>query len=111
MTRPISKNLHESVTAVIADAVHDGSPYGAVVKDAVSQMETIFATVDENAYRRGLAEGMNAAMKVLMGVMPCPECAQGKHGNCTFETLDEHDQMVQCPCMIAGHRDHIEGMG
>lgn len=29
----------------------------------------------------------------------CPECAQGKHDNCTGKTLDpDTDEMVTCGC-------------
>ena len=36
-------------------------------------------------------------------VRPCPECAQGKHLNCTEQMLDEDDEWVPCPCFEAGH--------
>lgn len=28
----------------------------------------------------------------------CPECEQGKHGNCDGTALDEHDEIVGCQC-------------
>lgn len=28
----------------------------------------------------------------------CPECRQGKHGNCTGEALNIHDELVPCAC-------------
>ena len=35
---------------------------------------------------------------------PCPECAQGKHGNCDGTTWDnELDEPAPCPCEAAGH--------
>jgi len=37
-------------------------------------------------------------------IRPCPECAQGKHQNCTFAVLVTNDEFRQCPCMIAGHK-------
>lgn len=34
----------------------------------------------------------------------CPECRQGKHGNCTNEALDpETDEIVPCECAQGGH--------
>jgi hypothetical protein len=30
----------------------------------------------------------------------CPECAQGKHVNCTKETLDLQDRWVPCACEV-----------
>lgn len=36
-------------------------------------------------------------------VTSCPECRQGKHVNCTSETLDEHDELVLCTCPDASH--------
>lgn len=38
------------------------------------------------------------------GVLPgweeniCPECENGKHVNCTTETLNAADEMVPCTC-------------
>lgn len=35
---------------------------------------------------------------------PCPECAQGKHGNCDGTTWDNLlDEPAPCPCDEAGH--------
>jgi hypothetical protein len=31
---------------------------------------------------------------------PCPECAQGKHLNCTNMAFNDQDQMVPCPCTV-----------
>lgn len=28
----------------------------------------------------------------------CPECVQGKHGNCVEHTLDDNDEWVPCGC-------------
>lgn len=28
----------------------------------------------------------------------CPECRSGKHINCTFEMINEHDLVVDCQC-------------
>jgi len=37
---------------------------------------------------------------------PCPECQQGKHGNCDGVTWDNlADGYVDCPCAERGHRD------
>lgn len=34
----------------------------------------------------------------------CPECRQGKHGNCTGWSIDEDtDEIVDCPCAVGGH--------
>lgn len=33
----------------------------------------------------------------------CPECKQGKHGNCTGRILDETDDWAPCACQEAGH--------
>jgi hypothetical protein len=33
----------------------------------------------------------------------CPECEQGKHGNCTGWALDEHDNEVACQCLTPSH--------
>jgi hypothetical protein len=34
----------------------------------------------------------------------CPDCEQGKHGNCTGEAWDnDADAPVPCPCQMAGH--------
>lgn len=30
----------------------------------------------------------------------CPECEQGKHGNCTGWALDETDREVECMCQV-----------
>ena len=39
-------------------------------------------------------------------VDPCPECAQGKHDNCTeevfFEDLSKAD-WIECPCHASNH--------
>ena len=35
--------------------------------------------------------------------LSCPECASGKHPNCTHEVLDDRDEMVACACEKAGH--------
>lgn len=39
-------------------------------------------------------------------VEPCPECAQGKHDNCTeevfFEDLSKQD-WIECPCHASNH--------
>lgn len=36
----------------------------------------------------------------------CPECLQGKHGNCDGTALDEeHDEITLCACNEAGHGD------
>jgi hypothetical protein len=35
----------------------------------------------------------------------CPECGQGKCGNCDGTTWDNvHDEPAPCPCYMAGHR-------
>jgi hypothetical protein len=41
---------------------------------------------------------------VIPKAKPCPECAQGKCGNCTLSVLTDADTFEQCPCMIGGHR-------
>lgn len=34
----------------------------------------------------------------------CPECDQGKHGNCDGTAWDvEADDRIECPCAAAGH--------
>jgi hypothetical protein len=33
----------------------------------------------------------------------CPECEQGKHVNCTVDTLTDEDEWVPCRCMLDGH--------
>jgi len=34
----------------------------------------------------------------------CPECEQGKHGNCNGEALDPvSEQIVQCVCTDPSH--------
>ena len=33
-----------------------------------------------------------------MKEITCPECAQGKHDNCTSWALDEHDNEMPCMC-------------
>jgi hypothetical protein len=36
--------------------------------------------------------------------MTCPECRQGKHGNCTTQGgFDEDDMPVPCSCWLDGH--------
>jgi hypothetical protein len=36
--------------------------------------------------------------------VPCPECQQGKHGNCDGTSWDDLlDQPCPCPCEEAGH--------
>lgn len=41
---------------------------------------------------------------ILIGPEPCPECAQGKHGNCDGTAWDdESDGEAVCPCQEAGH--------
>jgi hypothetical protein len=38
------------------------------------------------------------------GLDPCPECRQGKHGNCDGLTWDDQaDDLAPCPCYAAGH--------
>lgn len=34
----------------------------------------------------------------------CPECDNGKHGNCTEWAYDEHDNLVECRCPDPAHR-------
>lgn len=36
----------------------------------------------------------------------CPECAQGKHGNCIGETLNDDDQWVPCACPEENESPH-----
>jgi hypothetical protein len=40
---------------------------------------------------------------LLVDPKPCPECAQGKHVNCTRQVLTEVEEIEPCPCMEAGH--------
>lgn len=38
---------------------------------------------------------------------PCPECAQGKHTNCTGDAWDHvRDQIALCPCWRIHWKDH-----
>lgn len=33
-----------------------------------------------------------------MSVPVCPECQQGKHGNCTGWAIDDYDRIIFCGC-------------
>jgi hypothetical protein len=34
----------------------------------------------------------------------CPECRQGKHGNCAGFSFDpDTDEQIDCPCAEGGH--------
>jgi hypothetical protein len=35
----------------------------------------------------------------------CPECAQGKHGNCVGQAFNDMDQIVSCYCPTCGAGD------
>jgi len=35
----------------------------------------------------------------------CPECAQGKHGNCIGQALNDQDEIVACYCPTCGAGD------
>lgn len=36
----------------------------------------------------------------------CPECAQGKHINCTVDVIDlDTDAMERCACYARSHRE------
>lgn len=40
---------------------------------------------------------------------PCPECAQGKHGNCDGTTWDEiGDAPATCPCLTDRHGEKVD---
>lgn len=39
----------------------------------------------------------------MTATRPCPECAAGKHVNCTFSVLNDDDEVEPCPCHQAGH--------
>lgn len=42
-----------------------------------------------------------------LGLDPCPECAGGKHPNCTGQVPagDDYDDLIPCPCAEAGHSE------
>jgi hypothetical protein len=41
---------------------------------------------------------------ILNGPKPCPECQQGKCGNCTGDSWDDElDEPGLCPCAATGH--------
>lgn len=58
-----------------------------------------FITVSLEEVAGALAEGAAA-----YDAQVCPECQQGKHGNCTEEVLLPDDStLVQCACKAQGH--------
>lgn len=51
-------------------------------------------------------EDLKAAERASSVTAPpaCPECRNGKHGNCTGQALDEAtDELVACVCTADGH--------
>lgn len=50
--------------------------------------------------------GQFAPIPMVPGIDPCPECLQGKHGNCDGTTWDiVADEPTACPCATRGHVD------
>ena len=53
----------------------------------------------EVTYRGVHPDGTPAEWTETPEVFPCPECEQGKHGNCDGTTWDdEADRPAPCPC-------------
>lgn len=52
---------------------------------------------------RPAAPGTPAPAYVHYVVTRCPECAQGKHVNCTLTVFDAEETTRTCPCEAAGH--------
>jgi hypothetical protein len=55
------------------------------------------------AYGRG--EISDKALLETGGWGTCPECEQGKHGNCNGSALNTEDEIDLCACEVAKHRD------
>lgn len=50
------------------------------------------------------AGAVNRAELARLDWTACPECDQGKHGNCDGTAWDvEADALTTCPCAEAGH--------
>lgn len=47
----------------------------------------------------------NGVRAVFSGWGTCPECEQGKHGNCGGTALNSEDEIDLCACAVAKHRD------
>lgn len=49
-------------------------------------------------------DGVTVTIAAEHHLEDCPECRQGKHGNCTGWSLDTNtDELVECPCAEGGH--------
>lgn len=56
-----------------------------------------------------VASARRAASRASVGPVAalrpdCPECAQGKHQNCTEQIPAGGDDLVECPCKTRGHQ-------
>ena len=53
----------------------------------------------------GIIEGDHIHKEVALPTTVCPECRDGKHGNCNGYGWDyELDEPTACPCSVAEHR-------
>ena len=50
------------------------------------------------AWDEDAAAFLGIRVEVIPQQVPCPECVQGKHGNCTVEVEVEDDVWVECDC-------------
>ena len=50
----------------------------------------------------GTPDGLTPATSQQATILPCPECAAGKHRNCDGTTWDRAtDALTTCPCFAA----------
>ena len=50
------------------------------------------------SYRSGWRIEFTAHGEEAIARFVCPECRDGKHGNCTGWSIDDHDDIVDCRC-------------
>jgi hypothetical protein len=90
--------IHKTSIAAKIEASSLGTPEAKALRATVS---------DEHAARIvARAEALRGEAGLELVDLPCPECRQGKHGNCTKITLNHRDDRVPCSCPDRGNGLH-----
>lgn len=83
------------------DGAGEAVPLGEVLRDSLGRSVVVLPARVEGSPAKPTAEFAVDNVKVTLGFI-CPECRDGKHGNCTGWALDGNDRMVDCECSHGG---------
>lgn len=95
-------NAYATATNLGLTAGHPGVEQ-FVSADVIEEAAAIIIDVPAGALMLDIPPTPSEAALTLDWAI-CPECVQGKHQNCTHETLNGRDEFVVCACEKGAHR-------